>query len=56
MKTRIEQEPKHTIDSAGSHATKCIPDDILRPTTKESGGTSNEDELEHRLSKATSTW
>ena len=49
---KVEQEPKHTIDSAGSHATKCIPDDILRPTTKESGGTSNEDELEHRLSKS----
>ena len=49
---KVEQEPKHTIDSAGSHATECITDDILRPTTKESGGTSNEDELEHRFPKS----
>ena len=52
LENKVEQEPNRTTDDTENHATECITDYSLRPTTKESGGTSNEDELEHRFPKS----
>ena len=52
LENKVEQEPNRTTDGTENHATECFTDDSLRPTTKESGGTSNEDELEHRFPKS----
>ena len=46
---RPSEVPQQRISSP---VVPSLSYDILRPTTKESGGTSNEDELEHRFPKS----